>query len=216
MKRIWIVVLCVLGFSLMCFALAELLGLSMDQHAPDWIRQSGALGMLLSVALLVADVFLPVPSSMIMIVNGALYGPWLGAMLSILGGVGATCAGYALGRSGHAAVRRWVSDAELERARLFFKRWGVLAVIVSRPVPLLAETVAIMAGLSGWGFGRTLVSAIGGVLPVAVIYAISGAMASQQDYGLATFFLVLGIGAIAWWGGRLIGRRVDAKAGRQL
>lgn len=209
MKRIWIVVLCVLGFSLMCFALAELLGLSMDGHAAGWIAQGGVWGMLLSVALLVADVFLPVPSSMIMIVNGALYGPWVGALLSLLGGVGATCAGYALGRSGHTAVRRWVSDAELARARLFFQRWGILAVIVSRPVPLLAETVAIMAGLSGWGFGRTLLSALGGVLPVAVIYALSGAWASQEDYGLFTFFLVLGIGAVAWLLGRYVGRRMD-------
>lgn len=210
MKRIWIVVLCVLGFSLMCFGLAELLGLSMDHRAPGWIESSGPLGMLLSVLLLVSDVFLPVPSSLIMILNGALYGPWLGACLSVVGGVGATCAGYALGRGGTTVVRRWVSDAELERARLFFRRWGILAVIVSRPVPLLAETVAIMAGLSGWGFGRTLLSALGGVLPVAIIYALSGAMASQQDYGLLTFFLVMGIGAAAWWIGRFAGRRMEA------
>jgi uncharacterized membrane protein YdjX (TVP38/TMEM64 family) len=211
MKRIWIIVFSVLGFSLACFGLAEVLGLSMDEHAPAWIRESGRVGMLLSVLLLVADVFLPVPSSMIMLINGALYGPWLGALLSLVGGVGATCVGYALGQSGTAVVRRWVSDEELARARRFFDRWGILAVIVSRPVPLLSETVAIMAGLSGWGFWRTLLSGLGGVLPVAVIYAISGAMAAQQDYGLRTFFLVLGIGGIAWLVGRYVGNRLDAR-----
>jgi uncharacterized membrane protein YdjX (TVP38/TMEM64 family) len=215
MKRIWFVVISVLGFSLLLFGLANVLGLSMDEHAPGWIAQRGAVGMLLSVALLVADVFLPVPSSLIMVLNGALYGPWIGALLSVLGGVGATCVGYALGASGIGVVRRWVSDAELERARLFFARWGILAVIVSRPVPLLAETVAIMAGLSGWGFGRTALSALGGVLPIAVIYALSGAWSAQDDFGLLTFFLVMAIGAIAWLIGRYLGRRMDVHPNSQ-
>jgi hypothetical protein len=52
-------------------------------------------------------------------------------------------------------LERLVTAEERARANRLLERWGTLAIVVTRPIPLLAETVAIMAGASPLGWGRT-------------------------------------------------------------
>lgn len=98
MKPFWKMAFAVLLCFLLLFALVSASGVPLEQMALSGLRASGpVLGALASIALLTVDVFLPVPSSVIMVANGALYGPWLGAALSLLGGLGATAVGYGSG-----------------------------------------------------------------------------------------------------------------------
>ena len=211
MRSFWLLSGIILSTFLCLFLFVELLNLPIETLAMSWVEGGGILGMLLSITLLIADVFLPIPASLIMIANGAIYGPWLGAFLSLLGGVGATMTGYFLGRAGEQKVSRWMGAEERAQAKAFFDKWGLLAVVVSRPIPLLSETVAIMAGLSKWSIGLTLLSGILGFLPVVIIYALSGAFASQQDYGLFTFFIVMALGGITWLLGKYFYKPLDVK-----
>src|SRR5690606_9981872 len=114
--------------------------------------------------LLVVDVFVPVPSSFVMVAHGALFGPWLGTLLSVAGSVGAVLLAYAVGRAGGPLVERLASAEEKARADRLVRRWGAVAVALSRPVPLLAETVAILAGASGIGWLRAALAALAGSL----------------------------------------------------
>src|SRR5205085_4569107 len=123
----------------------------------------------LGVALLVADVVLPVPSSVVMTAHGALFGVALGTLLSLAGSVGAAVAGYAIGRRGEAFVARRVSPAERARADRLLGRWGVVAIVASRPIPLVAETVAIAAGAARIGAARVALAALAGSLPAALL-----------------------------------------------
>ena len=52
---------------------------------------------------------------------------------------------------------------------------GPLAVLVTRPVPLAGETVAVLAGASGMGWTRCALAATAGALPEAVLYSWAGA-----------------------------------------
>jgi len=97
--------------------------------------------------------------------------------------------GGALGRRGRGAVERRVRPEERERVGRFLSRHGVLALVVTRPVPVVAETVALMAGTSPMSWrSAALGGALGNLVP-AVVYAVAGAKASS----LADQFLVLGI-----------------------
>ncbi len=84
--------------------------------------------MAVGVGLLIADVLLPVPSSIVMIAHGALFGVVYGTLLSLIGGTGATLVGFALGRRGGPLLARVVSREERTRADCLLRRWGALAI----------------------------------------------------------------------------------------
>jgi membrane protein DedA with SNARE-associated domain len=98
-------------------------------------------------------------------------------------------------------MERLVSPAERERADGLLKRWGALAIIVTRPVPLLAETVAIMAGTSSLGWGRVTLAAVAGSLPPSLLYAVTGAsVANLQNTTLVFGLVILIAGAFLFFG----------------
>jgi uncharacterized membrane protein YdjX (TVP38/TMEM64 family) len=165
----------------------------------SWLPGGGVLAGVAGVGLLTADVVLPVPSSLVMIVHGALFGVVIGAALSLLGGMGSALAGYGLGRVGGPPLLRSVcSEAERDRADLLVRRWGLLAVAATRPVPLLAETVAVVAGASCLGPVRTTVAAAAGSLPGAVLYSVAGSLDVGAPSGLVVFAVVSAIAASLW------------------
>ena len=145
----------------------------------------------IGVALLVIDVFLPVPSSVVMVANGALFGVLLGTVLSLIGSLGAFVVGFALGRRGTTVVTAQVPEDERQRADRYFARWGVAAIILSRPVPILAETVSFVAGTSVLGWRAALGAAIVGSLPTAAVYAVAGAMAASFATAGVVFAVVV-------------------------
>lgn len=98
------------------------------------------------VGLLIAVVALPVPSSVVMTAHGALFGVLLGTVLSLIGSVAAVLAAFGLGRAGGSFLDRFVPADERERADELLRARGAFAIVISRPLPILAETVAIAAG----------------------------------------------------------------------
>jgi uncharacterized membrane protein YdjX (TVP38/TMEM64 family) len=158
---------------------------------------------LAGVLLLIADVFLPVPSSLIMAANGALFGFGAGAALSMTGSVGSALAAFAVGRAGNGAIRRFVTPREHERAGALLARWGLVAIALTRPVPILAETVAILAGSSPVTWRQvTLAAAAGSVVPAAA-YAWAGAYARDAVSPAVVFLGVLAVTAVMALAARL-------------
>ena len=127
------------------FLLVEALNVTVLKDPSIWLAQDGALAGFAGICLLVVDVALPVPSSLVMIAHGALFGVALGTLLSLVGSTVAVLVGFAIGRRGGPLLTWLISIEELEQAQRLLTRWGVLAIIVTRPVPLLAETTAIAA-----------------------------------------------------------------------
>ena len=193
----------VLGMFLVTFVVAASALPRLDDPGP-LLSGSGVIAAVCGVGLLLADVVLPVPSSVVMIAHGVLFGALAGAALSLIGGVGAAWVGYGLGRcAGPPVLRRVCSAAEQARAARFVDRWGVLAVVVTRPVPLLAETVAVMAGVQTLGWLTTAIAAVGGVCPPRRSTPPQGALGWSGEIGLAAFGLVLLVAALMWLFGRV-------------
>ena len=72
---------------------------------------------------------------------------------------------------------------ERTRANAALVRWGVLAIVVSRPLPLLAETITVLAGASPLGWGRAMVAALIGSVPPCLFYAWAGS--ASIGFGVA-------------------------------
>jgi uncharacterized membrane protein YdjX (TVP38/TMEM64 family) len=167
-----------------------------------WLEGGGGVAAAVGVALLVGDVFLPVPSSLVMILHGAVFGIAVGTALSVLGTVGATLFGFWVGRRGGPLLERLLPLEERQRGDALLRRYGDLAILVTRPVPVLAETVAILAGTSSLGWLRTTVAAFLGCLPAALLYALTGATAARLDHAGLVFVGVLALAGAFWWFGR--------------
>jgi uncharacterized membrane protein YdjX (TVP38/TMEM64 family) len=201
------------GSFLALFGLAEALELSLLADPDPWLSGAGSLtAAAAGFGLLVVDVFLPVPSSLVMIAHGALFGVAGGALLSLAGGTAAAATGFALGRWGRAPLHRLIPEAERRRADALLGRWGILAVVVTRPVPILAESVAILAGTCRLSWRRFLRAAVLGNLPACLLYAVTGATALRLDDAFLTFGLVLLVATLVWLWGRRLGATPEGAA----
>jgi uncharacterized membrane protein YdjX (TVP38/TMEM64 family) len=173
--RWWSLALLIASTLLLTFFIVSATGIAFLNDPTVAMRGARPLAAVIGVALLIADVLLPVPSSLVMVAHGALFGVAGGSMLSLVGSVASALTAFAIGRAGNGAVRRFVTVGEHERAGALLERWGALAIAVTRPIPVLAETVALLAGsspLTWWQM--TVASTVGSIVP-AVVYAWAGA-----------------------------------------
>ena len=197
--------LCV--FILLGFFIANEMHIQLLQDPAFILQRGGVIAALVGIALLVADVLLPVPSSLIMIANGAMFGIWTGTLLSMIGGVLASMAGFYLGKKGAVIVNKFIPVTEQERAKVLMEKWGLLAVIITRPVPVLAESVSIIAGVVKIKNSQMLFASVAGLLPAAIIYAVTGAYSITAQSTVWSFVSVIFIGGIFWIAGRIYSGR---------
>ncbi|MCU1350077.1 MAG: associated Golgi protein-related protein [Acidobacteria bacterium] len=202
MKRWWSLAAAISLSSLLLFLAFSAAGISILEDPSPMRRHAGPVAALIGVGLLVADIVLPVPSSLVMIVHGALFGVFWGAVLSVTGSVLSALAGFAIGRAGTPAIRRFVTEPQHERASAFLERWGVFAIALSRPIPILAETVSILAGSSSLRWHQAVIAATAGSLVPAAAYAWAGAHASTTENHVLIFGGVLLLSALLWGFGR--------------
>lgn len=195
---------------LISFLVVEALGVPLLTDPSEYLEDAGIIAAIISVGLLLSDVFLPIPSSVVMIGNGAMFGVLGGTLLTLVGAVGGAMIGFSVGRRGSGLIRRFMSPAEQRQADALIVRWGLMAIVVTRPMPILAEAVAVMAGTSAIGWKRMLVGSIIGVLPAAIIYAIAGAFTTDLSSGFLVFGAVLLFAAVTF----LIGRRLETRFAR--
>jgi uncharacterized membrane protein YdjX (TVP38/TMEM64 family) len=206
-KRYWTVAATILALFLTTYLLVEALDVPLLTDPRPSLRDAGWAGAALGVFLLVADQFLPIPSSLVMVSLGALYGAPAAIVLALAGRVGMMAAGFAVGRAGGPLLERVVSVDEWARADGLLRRWGALAVLASRPLPLLAETVAIAAGASSLRWSRAMLAAALGSLPEAVAYSLAGSIAPTFENAGVIWGSFIVIAGGFWLAGRWIDRR---------
>lgn len=203
MRRYALLVLSLCLFFLAAFLVAVALDVPL-LTGTEWIQDHArSTAVVILNGLLIADVLLPIPSSLLMVANGAMLGTVGGALATLVSTVLGGMLAFWLGRRGAPWLMAKISDRERLQADRFFRRWGAMAVLISRPVPILAETIGILAGTTAMGWPRFVLSVFLGNLPPAILYAFAGASAKNASYSVAIFLILVGL-AGAWW---LVGRR---------
>ncbi len=160
----------------------------------QWPTWAAGIG----VCLLAADSLLPVPSSLVMLAHGALFGPVLGSVLSLIGRAGFAASGFAIGRKGRSSVSRHLHPQEQERAEHLLQRWGVLSVMVSRPVPVVAESISIMAGVSTLPMPMVVLASVVGSVPEALLYALAGSVSAKFQNAAYIWLALLALAGVGW------------------
>ena len=198
MKRYWIIAFTLVGLFLILFVIVEALRIPILTDPSDQLTRGGAAAAAIGVGLLIADVALPVPSSIVMVAHGALFGVLAGSLLSLAGMTGAAMVGFAIGRRGGPLLERLVRSAERRRADRMLERWGALALVITRPVPILAETCAILAGASRISWTKALLASVVGSLSPALLYALAGSVSASFQNGALMFLFVLVASGLFW------------------
>ena len=159
-------------------------------------RPTGWWPRVLCVGLLIGDVVLPVPSSLVSAAAGLWWGLWQGTLLSLAGMQLGSWFGYWLGARA-TALQRWVGEDEAARLHRWFTRHGEWIVVTLRPVPVLAEASAIFAGFSRMSVARFSVLSLVANLCVSLFYAAAGALLGRHTPGSGILLLLLILAAIA-------------------
>lgn len=199
MKQYWTAVSCIVLLFLISFLIVEQLQIPLLTNLDTFMPAANATAAVMGILLLTADVLIPIPSTVVMLLNGALFGIVPGALFSLVGSLGAAWVGFLLGRLGSPWFSRLIPADQMSRANNLLKEWGLIAIIITRPVPLLAETVVVVAGTSTLSWSQLTVSAFVGALPTVILYAVMGATAVTLNSAILSFCLVILIAAFFWY-----------------
>ena len=196
MRHYLLAALAVMVFFLALFLIGEALGIPILEDPTPWLQQAGWWAGVVGVVLLMADVLLPVPSNLVMIAHGALFGVLVGTLLSLLGSMLAAVASFWIGRRGGRLLALAVPADEREYANAILQRWGLVAIVVSRPLPLLAETILVLAGASSMGWRTAMIATFLGSIPPSLFYAWAGAASIGFEGGAIVFGGVILLAAL--------------------
>lgn len=161
------------------------------------------LVMALVVALLALDPVLPVPSSIVGVAAGSGLGLAVGWASIMAGLMAGAVLGFWLGRQpGHRAARAVLGADGLQRLAALTGPLGPLGpmvLVLSRPVPVLAEAAVIMAGAARMGWRPFLLAMLPANAVLALVYAGLGAAAAGDVLpALAGAILVPAVGIGLW------------------
>jgi membrane protein DedA with SNARE-associated domain len=110
-----------------------------------------------------------------------------------------TLVGFAIGRRSEQLVARLTTPEERLWANRLLSRWGLLTIVLTRLVPLVAETVAILAGTSTLGWRRISLAALAGSFLPAMLYALTGAVVTSFQNGITTMVVASLVVAGLFW-----------------
>jgi uncharacterized membrane protein YdjX (TVP38/TMEM64 family) len=170
-----------------------------------WIAHPGPGAAFAVVALLVVDLFLPVPSSLVMVLSGAAFGVVQGAALALTGSIGCSILGFELTRRyGRRASARLVGDDELAKLERTFEQNGAGAVFITRALPVMMETMSVVAGLSRMKRSTFILATLAGTIPEVAIYAYAGAKSKETGSLVPAVVILLAVAGAGWmyWRGR--------------
>ncbi len=142
---------------------------------------------LTGAALLASDLLIPVPSSVIGSLLGARLGIFSGFIWTLLGLMVGNTAGYLIGRL---TLSRLNARAPSQPA--------LIAVFLSRPVPVLAEALTISAGAARLSLSKFLIACVAGNTVYAVVLAASGSALLPQGWIGAGLVLLMALPVASW------------------
>lgn len=168
-----------------------------------WVGSFGAWAPLIYLALYTFRPLLFFPTLLLNLSAGVLFGPWLGIVLVLMGGLGCASFCYILGRYGGG---RWLlhnfGGSWGERLRAYMLGGSsFIKLLWLRTVPIFPyDPVSIISGSLGLPLGIYLGATLLGMLPGAVAYNfLADSFGTSRFYGaIAVTVLAFGLPLLCW------------------
>ena len=154
----------------------------------------------ISFLILASDILLPIPSSIVMYLNGFVLGLTAGALISLGGLLVGAMIGYAIGRFSSKALN--AESTQNQQAEALMRNYGSLAVLMSRGIPILSESVCFVCGFHKMPFANYLLLNFIGLIPVCLLYAACGLAGYSENTFLLSFGASLLVSLAFWFFGK--------------
>lgn len=175
-----------------------------------YLQKSGPYAWLAAWLLLLSDIVMPIPGTVVMSALGYIYGTLVGGLLAAAGSMMAGLAAYGACRLMGERAARWIlGEKDYQRGHQWFDNGGGWLVCLSRALPILPEVVACTAGLVRMPFKRFVIALACGSLPMGFVFAAIGS-AGHDTPGLA-MTLSLAFPAVLWTVARLLIGRLERR-----
>ncbi|RJX25429.1 MAG: TVP38/TMEM64 family protein [Desulfurivibrio sp.] len=163
-----------------------------QQRCIEWFSRIRPYGWAIGIGLLIGDLLLPVPATGIMAALGNVYGVMAGALFSVIGSAGAGFIGYGVARFlGSKGSRFLAAEEDLARFQRLFDKWGGMAIIISRMMPVLPEVLTILAGIAGMNLLKFTASLLLGTVFTSLLFSWLGyASRALPGYGMLAAVLI--------------------------
>ncbi len=160
-------------------------GQSLEHAARTW-EETQASPMVMAIVLfglLSLDVFLPVPSSLVNTLAGAKLGVFAGAAVCFAGLTVGAAIGFGLAKlAGPAVQRRWLADNDAQSIKKFAENWGVVTLVITRALPILAEAAVVLLGIQGLSWRKFWPPILLANAGIAIAYSAFGNLAAEQEW----------------------------------
>ncbi|WP_442483411.1 TVP38/TMEM64 family protein [Aeoliella sp. SH292] len=152
------------------------------------------------VGVLAADILLPIPSGPVITLAGAELGvpvtavaAWLGLML------GGTSAFAITKRWGTRLAERFAAPEDLANLRTSAREHDVWLLLVTRPLPILAEATVLLCGALDTCWSRMLWTLAVGNAAVALAFAFLGSQAEEHEWMTVAIVLSIVVPLAGTW-----------------
>tara|TARA_R110002167_G_scaffold49014_4_gene143924 strand:+ start:106 stop:741 length:636 start_codon:yes stop_codon:yes gene_type:complete len=175
-----------------------------EERVQKWVSGFGWLGPIILVLAMIAQMFLlVVPSILLMVVSVLAYGPIWGSIIIIASVYAASTVGYFIGSYfGDTIVKRIIGKKSEKKVATFLDDYGFWAVIVTRLNPFLSnDAISFVGGLLRMGYWKFMGATLVGIAPLTAFIAIFGKSIDELKMGLlwGSVISLLAFGAYVWW-----------------
>ncbi|MDO6517529.1 TVP38/TMEM64 family protein [Zobellia uliginosa] len=153
----------------------------------NWVAQFGAWGPIILVVSMIAQMFMiVVPSIMLMVVSILAYGPIWGSIIILVSVFSASSVGYSLGKYlGQDRVEQIIGRKTKKKVSAFLNDYGFWAIIVTRLNPFLSnDAISFVGGILKMGYWKFIGATLIGITPLVVFIAILGKSTQSLTTGL--------------------------------
>jgi uncharacterized membrane protein YdjX (TVP38/TMEM64 family) len=157
------------------------------------LRKYESWAWAVGIALIWADLLLPIPQTAVIAALGIIYGILLGGLLGSLGLITGGLLGYGLMlTSARRLVQRFVGPRSLHKMESLFDRGGAWAIVLTRSLPYsVPEAMVFLAGLAAMPMPKFTAALTIGSVPTAFAFAAIGAgWADQPILALAVSYVL--------------------------
>jgi uncharacterized membrane protein YdjX (TVP38/TMEM64 family) len=178
------------------FVLASCATIPIPQEANNAVlvlRKCGSWAWAMGIALIWADLVLPIPQTAVIAALGIIYGTLLGGLLGNLGLITGGLLGYGLMlTSARRFALRFAGPRSLRKMESLFDRGGAWAIVLTRSLPYsVPEATVFLAGLAGMPMRKFTAALTIGSVPTAFVFAAIGAgWADQPILALAVSYVL--------------------------
>ena len=183
-----------------------------------WLATTGAWAYVIAPTVMAMVAVLPIPAEAPAMINGALFGPLTGTVITWVGALLGAALSFEIARAlGRPVAARLIGEERLVRADQMVDQAGWTGLLVLRLLPVVAFTaINWAAGLTTVSRFRFLWTTAIGILPGAIVFTASGSgLAAILKSGSAPLSwiavaLVASFIGFTWWRSRK--RRRDPHA----